>query len=364
MTPAVALETSASKPDDDPTLAALIDRTARNEKVEAAPVEKPVENEPVVVSPPTADKPALETKQPEPKTSEPAVVATDPAPALETTKLEPPRVGTESGPSAAEPSASDPPPVAVQPVPAELTESHPIPEPKPSGPVQPGDTVAPSDDWGDLLGRLRELARRRAGEPGDAAQAWSIRTRVLDWLAGDGPEPAGETTRVWNSVLATLSTATGSETPDEPTLAYHLGAAVDALESYAPLQITALIFCRKINGFGHFEALDSPSVRPGHALLVYCEMNGLKYEPDKDTFRSRLESKVEIVPSEGGEAVWSEALGTAEDVCRRRRRDYFVNYRIVVPARLAAGSYALRLSQTDLIAGRSVSASVPFSVKP
>ena len=211
---------------------------------------------------------------------------------------------------------------------------------------------------------LRALALRRAGERGDAALAWAIRARVLDWLAGDGPEPAGETNRVWNSVLATLSTATGPETPDATTLAFHLGAAVDALESYSPLQITALSFCRKIDGFGHYEPVEAPSVRAGQPLLVYCEMSGLRYEENRDGFRSRLSSQVEVIPAGGGDVVWSEALGTAEDLCRRRRRDYFVNYRIVVPAKLAPGPYALRLSQTDAVSDRSISATEPFSVKP
>ncbi len=220
------------------------------------------------------------------------------------------------------------------------------------------------DDWRDGLNRLRGLALHRAGEPTDSAQAWAIRSRVLDWLAGEGTDASGETGRAWNSVLATLSTATGPETPDPATLGYHLHAAVEALESYAPIEITALTFCKKIDGFGHYEPIDAPTVRPGQPMLVYCEMSGLKYEPDHDGYRSRLSSRLELIPAEGGDVVWSEELGTAEDACRRRRRDYFVNYRIVIPTKLSPGSYSLRLTQTDLVANRLVAASLPFVVKP
>lgn len=265
--------------------------------------------------------------------------------------------------SADVPRTPDPLEVAAAPATAPVQAAAPAPAPEPKA-IDPEKPAEPRDEWREGLTQVRAVALRRAGEPGDAAQAWAIRARVLDWLAGEGPEPAGETGRAWNSVLATLSTATGPETPDPTTLAYHLDAAVETLESYAPIQITALSFCRKIDGFGHYEPVDAPSVRAGQPLLVYCEMSGLRYEEDRDGFRSRLSSRVEVIPAGGGDVVWSEALGTAEDLCRRRRRDYFVNYRIVTPARLAPGSYALRLSQTDLVSNRSVTADVPFTVKP
>ena len=91
-------------------------------------------------------------------------------------------------------------------------------------------------------------------------------------------------------------------------------------------------------------------------------MSGLQYEPAAGLFRSRLGSQVEILPADGGPAVWSQALDTAEDLCRRRRRDYFVNYRIVLPTTLASGSYQLRLTQTDLVTGAAVAAQTPFNV--
>ena len=43
-----------------------------------------------------------------------------------------------------------------------------------------------------------------------------------------------------------------------------------------------LSFCRKIDGFGHYDPVDAPSVRTGQPLLVYCEMAGLRYESDDD----------------------------------------------------------------------------------
>lgn len=234
-------------------------------------------------------------------------------------------------------------------------------EPKPIDPEKAPEPFTPRDDWSDSLARLRDLSRRRAGEPGDAAEAWAIRSRVLDWLAGEGDAASDKT---WNQVLAALSSATSTETREEPIVGQHLGLAVESLESLAPLQITDIQLCRKIHGFGHYESLEGPSLRAGQPLLVYCEMSGLKNETGTDGFRSRLLSQAEIFPAAGGSPVWSQPLGTAEDLCRRRRRDYYVNYRIVLPATLTPGSYSLRMTQTDLIANRSVSDSVTFTVEP
>ena len=67
---------------------------------------------------------------------------------------------------------------------------------------------------------------------------------------------------------------------------------------------------------------------------------------------------------EAGPVVWEQAPGTAEDVCPRRRRDYYVNYRITLPESLAPGSYQLRLIQDDLVANHTASRAVPFVIQP
>src|SRR5205823_6880497 len=108
----------------------------------------------------------------------------------------------------------------------------------------PVGPVAKREEWADGLSRLREIARRHAGEPGEAAEAWGIRARVLDWLAGGGDDPRPASVAVWNHVLAALSTATSPETVDEAAVSHHLGAAVEALESFAPLQVRELVVCR------------------------------------------------------------------------------------------------------------------------
>jgi len=262
------------------------------------------------------------------------------------------------------PADTTPPPKA-DPAPAvpDVADAKKAQEPEPTTPPKEStESAAPRDGWGDTLSRLRDLARRRAGGPGEEAEAWAIRSRVLDWLAGEGHAPEAVPDRAWNQVLAALSTATSPETAEPEALAHHLGAAVDALEAYVPLRINDLRLCGRVVGFGHYEPMDATKLHPGQEFLVYCEVAGLKYEESDGGLRSRLSSRVEVVPAAGGAPVLTLELPTPDDSCGRRHRDNFVNYRLALPRNVAPGLYSLRMTQTDLVSGRSASAEIALTV--
>lgn len=305
--------------------------------------------------------PAEEPREAAPKSDPGVVKASAPV------ESAPAEVVVVDAPENAAPTSTEPrdlPPMTATPVEAETAGTvPPEPAPKAIDPEKPVPPVANRDDWADNLAHLREHARRRAGEPSDAAEAWAIRARVLDWLAGDGTAPPSGAPPIWDRVLAALATATAPETADESVVARHLGSAVEALESFAPLQVRVLALCGKIHGFGQYEPLDGPTARAGKPLLVYCEMTGLTCEPGDDGYRSRLASRVEITPTAGGPPAWSRSLGTADDLCRSRRRDFYANYRLTLPATLPPGPYSLRLTQTDLLSGRSIGSSVEFTLQ-
>jgi hypothetical protein len=131
------------------------------------------------------------------------------------------------------------------------------------------------------------------------------------------------------------------------------------------LGIGKLQLCRKVSGFGSFEPLELTGLKAGQRLLVYCEMTGMQYEAKaQSSFVSRLSSVIEIRSVENSSVLWARALGPAEDECGSRRRDFYVNYRVDLPGSLTPGSYRLRLTQTDLIAGRSTSAEIPLVITP
>ena len=135
-------------------------------------------------------------------------------------------------------------------------------------------------------------------------------------------------------------------------------------EAGAPLAISELRLCRNVSGFASFEPLNETSVKAGQQILIYCEMTGLRYEAKDAGFVSRISSRIDIRPAGGGPIQWEHELGAADDVCRRRRHDYYVNYFVQLPRTLTPGSYTLRLTQTDLIANRSTTAEIPLAIKP
>ena len=226
-------------------------------------------------------------------------------------------------------------------------------------PIKPDRPAEPAETWREGLERLKRLARAGSGESGESAGVWTLRARLLDWLEETSSE--ADPGPLWRTVVATLA---GQEAAEERTRGDHIRRVVRAIEDQAPLEITDLRLCRKVNGFGSFEPIDPSACKPGQAVIVYCELAGLRYEEAGEMFRSRLASRYELGPSPGGDAVAKQSLGTADDLCRRRRRDYYVCYRINLPDGLAPGSYELRLTQDDLVAGRSTSLSVPLTVQP
>ncbi len=162
---------------------------------------------------------------------------------------------------------------------------------------------------------------------------------------------------LWDYVLSAMAVATQSPAGDP-----------QAPEATPPpvepeFAISDLRICRRVFGFGRTEGLAAEAVVAGQMVLLYCELEGVRDEEVADGVRSRLGSTVSIVPESGGDPVWSFDLGIAEDHCRRRRRDFFVNYRVKIPESLAPGEYRVRLVQSDLLAGKSASRSVPLIIK-
>jgi hypothetical protein len=204
--------------------------------------------------------------------------------------------------------------------------------------------------WRDGLEWLRQLAKRLAETEGQDHTTWEVRERLLSWMATQpGSDPSAPAS--WTTVLSALS---ASLEPD----------ASLAVPRPAPFEIAELRLCRKVSGFGNFEPLAGEVVKINHSFILYCEMNGLKYEGETSPYRSRMSATVEVCPSAGGTPLWRQALGTAEDVCRNKRRDYYINYRITLPSSVRPGTYQLRLIQRDDIAGSETKREIAFSIKP
>jgi hypothetical protein len=152
--------------------------------------------------------------------------------------------------------------------------------------------------------------------------------------------------------------------PDEedPPASGGSPARTDDREQRPPLEIAVLRLCSKVKEFGWVEPVNPGSLKPGQRVRVYCEMTGLEYQARGDAFVSRLSAHLELLSGTDGPVVWEQAMGTAEDLCHRRRRDYYVSYEVKVPQSLEPGPYRLRLIQTDLVSNRAASSEISVTI--
>jgi hypothetical protein len=271
-------------------------------------------------------------------------------------------------PAPADEPRSDPRIVVTATVVPKQTDA-PATPPKPIDPDRPDPPPASLDVWREGLDRLRRVARDRAGATGTGDEThdlWADRALLLEALREpenlSHPEDGA-----WRRAIFTAVAALGggdSESSQAPALSAKIRAAVEALEDRTPLEITELGLCRKVKRFGDYEPLEAIASRAGHPVILYCEMVGVRYAPEGSVQRSRLASRVEILAAGRTEPVWTHTLGTAEDLCRHRRRDFYVNYRLTLPASLAPGQYELRLIQDDLVASQTASRSMVLVIAP
>jgi len=195
---------------------------------------------------------------------------------------------------------------------------------------------------------------------GDVATVPPVRAQVVDWLASEAAKPANQA--LFQRAVNTIADAVKNSAKDDSTRSADIRSAVLALEDRVPLCVSELRLCRKVSGFGSFEPLPASGLRAGQPFLIYCELAGLRYQARDTSYVSRLSSRVELISARDGTKVWEQSLGEAEDQCRSRRRDNYVNYRITLPQILPAGDYRLRLTQTDLVANHSASSELPLTV--
>lgn len=229
--------------------------------------------------------------------------------------------------------------------------------------------ATPEEEWRSHFEALRALANAR--EAASDGEPWPLRAAVLDWLSEGGANQNDARTVFWSALIESLAQATSQADGGEPHPADNpaLREAIEAMEGQLPLRVGALALCQKVQGFGQYELISESSCHAGQTVVLYCELEGLRYEPEGGeggSLRSRLESTVVLRAGEGDRdrVLWSQSLGTAEDVCRRRRRDYYVNYRLTLPdaTTLPPGTYRLQIQQRDANAGAEATAEIPLVI--
>lgn len=129
--------------------------------------------------------------------------------------------------------------------------------------------------------------------------------------------------------------------------------------------VSSVALCRKVAAFGVYDELPDDSFVAGRAIqaIAYSELRNLRSERTSDhRFRTLLRTRLEVLTA-GGTSVWQHESAEIEDVCRRRRTDFFVAQRLTLPATLAAGDYVLKVYVEDKLSGRGTEVAHQFRIR-
>lgn len=166
----------------------------------------------------------------------------------------------------------------------------------------------------------------------------------------------------------------------------HLEDGLAALSALGPLQLRNVTLCTKVDGFGDFVECSGYGLEPGKPVLLYVEVENFTSEVvpataaddtwsrsaarrdgrgagDPPRYATELHARYEILDAQQRTVV-SRALPVGGDVCRNRRRDYYISYVLYLPEQITPGAYTLELTVEDKKGGKFGNAVVGFQINP
>jgi hypothetical protein len=120
------------------------------------------------------------------------------------------------------------------------------------------------------------------------------------------------------------------------------------LSAVSKLDLKNLTFCEKVESFGWYTEFPRAEFTPRQQVILYVEVQNFAAEEKTATaFETELQGTYQIYDAEGN-IVDEHQLPLDREVCRNYRRDYFLAYRIHMPADISPGRYRLELTVEDL----------------
>jgi hypothetical protein len=138
------------------------------------------------------------------------------------------------------------------------------------------------------------------------------------------------------------------------------------LNAKAPLSLPVVALCREVTQFGVYNPIDPPSFEAGRETptIVYCEVDHFRSEPTGDRqWRTKLTYEASLYSgSDQAVSVITRKPASVIDLCRNRRRDFFLADRLTIPASLPAGRYVLKVTVVDDLANRVAESTIPVTI--
>ncbi|MEX1015684.1 MAG: hypothetical protein WDZ31_02975, partial [Phycisphaeraceae bacterium] len=222
------------------------------------------------------------------------------------------------------------------------------------------DPPITDDDAPEPLTRREVLALLREHIRGsdDSAMSKALTAAAVS-LADSGQEidPAvlnglNERQRARVELFHQLLLTLGQELAQGSELQRHsIDRRLDELFRDRPLEIRTLALCRRVSGFGVFDAFDSRTFLAGRnqRLIVYSELEHFRPKRlDNGEYEVQLEQEVVLYNESDGLAVWRHEPVRITDQSQNQRRDFFVVQMVTLPARLSVGKYRMKVRITDV----------------
>ena len=140
-----------------------------------------------------------------------------------------------------------------------------------------------------------------------------------------------------------------------------LREAVDHLASQATLDVRNVVLCKEVTIWGNYREFEKYEFKPDQEVLLYFEVENFAVVESPQGYATEFVSSYEMFDT-AGRRVAELQLPVAQEVCKNRRRDYFVRYHLHIPKQLAAGEYTLQLTVEDQKGHKFGQGSVKFKV--
>ncbi len=137
--------------------------------------------------------------------------------------------------------------------------------------------------------------------------------------------------------------------------------AMQNLAKLAILEVQHLAFCTEVDSFGVVTKFPHYQFRPDQEVLLYCELENFVSQPVRGGFETQLQGSYEIVDS-SGRRVADQILPEDADVCGNQRQDFYIAYRLHLPAEIEPGDYQFKLTIEDMKGQKFGQALIDFKI--
>jgi hypothetical protein len=248
-------------------------------------------------------------------------------------------------------------------------------QPTPPPESNPPAPASPEDPGVALARRMAEALRRPESQrPPDALALGAIESLLPGALA-ELDTPGG----VLNASLSPEDLRALREAR-ERVLASPTSAGESLVRALAgramPLRIVRGLLCRRVEGFGRYNAFESPRFIAGKPLrvIVYTELENFAPRPAREgdpvqpgvslseQFTVDLTQSLTLYHDPSGLQAWHKPAQRVLETTRGRRRDFFLVHTIDLPATLTIGRYFLKVTVTDKTSGSSDEVNLPIEI--